>query len=145
MALTVKRVQLWRNDVESRPGLLAGTLGTLASAGADLQVVMAYRYPGNQTRGAIEVYPIRGRKMEAAAAAAGLSPTAIAALRVEGENRPGLGYVITRTIADAGMNITFLVTQVIGRRYTCVVGFENDADAARAAALIKKSTSKKAR
>ena len=40
MALTVKRVQLWRNDVESRPGLLAGTLGTLASAGADLQVVI---------------------------------------------------------------------------------------------------------
>lgn len=145
MALTVKRVQLWRNDVESRPGLLAGTLGTLASAGADLQVVMAYRYPGNQTRGAIEVYPIRGRKMEAAAKAAGLSPTAIAALRVEGANRPGLGYVITRTIADAGMNITFLVTQVIGRKYTCVVGFENDADAAKASALIRKATSKTTR
>ena len=140
MAITVKRVQLWRNEVESRPGLLAGALGTLASAGADLQVVMAYRYPGNQTMGAIEVYPIAGKKLEAAAQAAGLRPTTIAALRVEGDNRAGLGYAITRAIADAGLNIAFLVTQVIGRKYTCVLGFENDADAARAAALVKKAT-----
>ena len=140
MAITVKRVQLWRNEVESRPGLLAGALGTLASAGADLQVVMAYRYPGNQTMGAIEVYPIAGKKLEAAAQAAGLRPTTIAALRVEGDNRAGLGYAITRAIADAGLNIAFLVTQVIGRKYTCVLGFENDADAAKAAALVKKAT-----
>ena len=145
MRLTVKRVQLWRNEVESRPGLLAGTLGTLASAGGDLDVVMAYRYPGNQTKGAIEVHPVRGRKMEAAAEAAGLSPTSIAALRVEGDNRPGLGYLITRAIADAGINIAFLVTQVIGRRYTCIIGFENDADAAQTAGLIRKAVSKKSR
>ena len=145
MPITVKRVQLWRNEVESRPGLLAGALGTLASAGADLEVVMAYRYPGNQTMGAIEVYPITSRKLAAAAQAAGLRPTTIAALRVEGDNRPGLGYAITRAIADAGLNIAFLVTQVIGRKYTCVVGFENDADAAKAAGLIKKATAQKKR
>ncbi len=140
MAITVKRVQLWRNEVESRPGLLAGALGTLASAGADLQIVMAYRYPGNQTMGAIEVYPIAGKKLEAAAQAAGLRPTTIAALRVEGDNRAGLGYAITRAITDAGLNIAFLVTQVVGRKYTCVLGFENDADAAKAVALVKKAT-----
>lgn len=140
MAVTVRRVQLWRNEVESRPGLLAAALGALASAGADLQVVMAYRYPGNQTMGAIEVYPISGKKLVAAAQAAGLSPTSIAVLRVEGENRPGLGYATTRAMADAGINIAFLVAQVIGKRYTSVLGFENDADAAKAARLIKKAT-----
>jgi hypothetical protein len=145
MAVTVKRVQLWRNEVESRPGLLAGALGALASAGADLQVVMAYRYPGNQTMGAIEVYPITGKRLAAAAEAAGLSPAAIAALHVEGDNRPGLGYVITRTIAEAGLNIAFLVTHVIGKRYSSLMGFENDADAVRAAALIKKATAARKR
>ena len=143
MAITVKRVQLWRNEVESRPGLLAGALGALASAGANLEVVMAYRYPGNQVRGAIEVFPVSGKKVAAAAQAAGLSPTTIAALRVEGDNRQGLGYMITRALADAGINIVFLVTQVLGKKYSCVLGFENDADAAKAAGLIKKAAAGK--
>lgn len=145
MTVTVKRVQLWRNEVESRPGLLAGALGTLASAGADLQVVMAYRYPGNQSMGAIEVAPIRGKKLAAAANAAGLSPTTIAALHVEGDNRPGVGYATARAIADAGMNIVFLVAQVIGKKYSSVLGFETEADAAKAAGLIKKAMAPKKR
>jgi len=145
VAIKVKRVQLWRNEVESRPGLLAGALGALASAGADLEVVMAYRYPGNQVRGAIEVFPVTGKKVAAAAQAAGLGPTTIAALRVEGDNQQGLGYMITRALADAGINIVFLVTQVFGKKYCCVLGFENDADAAKAANLIRKATARKNR
>lgn len=145
MAVTVKRVQFWRNEVESRPGLLAGALGTLASAGADLQVVMAYRYPGNQTMGAIEVYPIGSKKLAGAAQAAGLSPTTIPALQVQGDNRPGVGFAITRAIADAGINIAFLVAQVIGKKYSLVVGFDTDAEAAKAVGLIKNATAPKKR
>ncbi len=145
MAITVKRVQLWRSDVESRPGLLAGALGALASAGADLEVVMAYRYPGNQVKGAIEVFPVGGKRVQAAAEAAGLRPTTIAALRIEGDNRQGLGYMITRALADAGINIVFLVAQVLGKKYTCLLGFENDADAGHAASLIRKATAGKSR
>ncbi len=138
MAVTIKRVQLWRSQVESRPGVLAGALGALASAGANLQVVMAYRYPGNQTLGAIELYPIRGKRLAAAAEAAGLKPMPMAVLHVEGDDRPGLGYATTRAIAEAGINVAFLVTQVVGRKYTSLIGFETDADAARATTLIKK-------
>jgi len=143
MAVSVKRVQLWRSEVESRPGLLAGALGALASAGADLHVVMAYRYPGNQTMGAFEIFPVKGKKLEAAARAAGLAPTTIAALRVEGDNRAGLGYAITRAIADAGINIDFLVTQVIGRKWTAIIGFDREGDAAQAAKLIKKAVARR--
>ena len=46
MAVTVKKAMLWRKEVDNRPGMLASTLQPLAEAGADLQVVMAYRYPG---------------------------------------------------------------------------------------------------
>ena len=37
----------------------------------------------------------------------------------------------------------FLVAQVIGRKYAAVIGFENDADAIKASALIKKAAGKK--
>ena len=41
MALSVKRVTLWRTDVDNRAGVLASTLAPLAAVGADLRVVQA--------------------------------------------------------------------------------------------------------
>lgn len=138
MALTVKKVELWRREVESRPGLLADVLGILADAGANLEIAMAYRYPGNQALGAIEVFPVAGKKRVAAAQAAGLQPLALAALRVDGTDRRGTGRAIARALADAGMNISFLVTQVIGRKFTAIFGFDTEEDAVRASRIIKK-------
>lgn len=137
MAATVKRVTLWRREVDNRPGMLAGTLEPLAGAGTDLQVIMGYRFPGHENRAAIEVYPIAGKKATAAAEAGGLSAASIPSLHVEGDNRAGLGYAIAKTLADAGINIGFEVAQVVGRRFTAILGFENEADADRAATLIK--------
>ena len=48
-----------------------------------------------------------------------------------------------KAIADAGINMDFLVAQVIGRRYSAVIGFENEADSRKAAALIKRVTAKR--
>jgi len=138
MALTVKKVELWRREVESRPGLLADVLGILADAGTNLEIAMAYRYPGNQALGAIEVFPVAGKKRVAAAQAAGLQPLALAALRVDGTDRRGTGRAIARALADAGLNISFLVTQVIGRKFTAIFGFDNEEEALRASRIIKK-------
>jgi hypothetical protein len=140
MAVTVKKVTLWRSEVSNTPGALAAALAPLAEAGADLQVVMGYRYPGNERKAALEMFPVAGKKSIAAAGAAGLSASSIPTLRVEGDNKPGLGHAIARALADAGINLGFFVAQVIGRRYTAVIGFETDADAATAAALIKKAS-----
>jgi hypothetical protein len=142
MAVTVKRVTLWRSEVENRPGELARALEPIARAGTDLQVVMGYRYPGNETKAAIEVYPITGRKAAAAAEAGGLRASSIPTLHVEGDNRAGLGYEIANMLADAGVNISFHVAQVIGRRFSAILGFETDAAAGRAAALIKRAAGK---
>ncbi len=140
MAVRVKPVKLWRMEVDNRPGALARVLGPLASAGADLHVVMGYRYPGHETRAAIEVYPIAGKKVAAAAQQAGLADSGIPTLLVEGDNRPGLGHAIASAMEAAGINMGFLVAQVVGRKYSCVCGFENEADAKRAATLIKRAT-----
>jgi hypothetical protein len=143
MAVKVKRIALWRKELENKAGTLAGTLKPLANAGADLQIVMGYRYPGEGAKAAVELYPIGNKKSAQAAQGAGLAASNISALHVEGDNRPGLGHGITQVIAEAGVNLDFLVAQVIGRKYSAVLGFENEADAAKATALIKKATAKK--
>jgi len=139
MAVTVRKIVLWRKEVENRTGALASTLAPLASAGADLQVVMGYRYPGEESKAAIELYPVTGKKSVGAAREAGLSASSIPALLVEGDNRAGLGHAISQAIADAGINLRFLVAQIVGRKYSAVFGFESEADAAKGAAVIRKA------
>ena len=104
---------------------------------------MGYRLPGNDVKAAIEIYPVSGRKMMAAAVAAGLADAAIPTILVEGDNKPGLAHKIAQTIADAGVDMSFFVAQAIGRRYSAVIGFSNGADAKRAASLIKKAAGTK--
>ena len=143
MPVTVKHISLWRREVENKTGVLAQTLEPLAKAGADLHVVMGYRYPGDETKAAIELYPVAGKKPTAAAKGAGLSASSLPTLLVEGDNKPGLAHRITQAIADAGVNLSFFDAQAVGRRYTAVIGFETDADVKKAATLIKKATARK--
>ena len=142
MAVKLKSIVLWRKEVANQPGVLADTLEPFAKKNANLQIVMGYRYPGEESKAAIELYPITGKKMTEAAQASGLSGSHIPALLVEGDNKPGLGHAIARSLADAGINLTFLVTQVIGRKYSAVFGFEREEDSKKASALIKKASSK---
>ena len=139
MALTIKRIQLWRREVNNQPGALAETLEPLAQSGANLQVVMGYQFPGDRSKAAIEVYPVSGARASAAAQQGGLSGAAIPTLLVEGDNQAGLGWAFATAISDAGININFLVAQVMGNRFSAVIGFTDTADLDRAAAIIKKA------
>ena len=139
MAVTVKKIVLWRKEVENRAGILANALAPLAHASTDIHVAMAYRFPGQDSKAAIELYPVTGKKAVAAAREAGFSESGIPALLVEGDNRTGLGYATAHAIADAGINLDFVVAQVIGRKFSAVFGFESDADAAKCAAIIRKA------
>ncbi len=140
MAISVKKITLWRREVDNRPGTLAQTLEPLAGAGANLQVVMSY---GMGTRAAIEVFPVAGKKATAAAQRAGLATLGPPALLIQGENRAGLAHAMARGLADAGINISFLVAQVVGGRFSGVAGFATDDEATRAAGIIKKAGAKR--
>src|SRR5438093_4567617 len=86
MAVTVKRITLWRAEVENQPGVLAAILEPLAGAGADLRLVMGYRFPHMPERSAVELYPVSGKKVIAAATQSGLTEAAdIPCLLVEGD------------------------------------------------------------
>jgi len=143
MAISVKKITLWRREMDDRPGTLAGVLAPVAGAGASLRVVMAYRYPEPAGRAAVELAPVTGRKATAAAQSAGLAPAAIGALLVEGDDRPGLGLTLSNALGQAGINLHFLMALVSGRRYAAVFGFGSDADADRAVPIIKKSAAVK--
>src|SRR6266851_2018367 len=114
MAVSVRKITLWRVEVDNAPGALAGKLEPLAELGADLQVVIGYN-----------MGPQR-------------------AVLVEGDNKPGLGYQIAKSIGEAGINLSFVMAQMIGRRYSAVFGFESAADASKATGLIKKAATAKA-
>ena len=138
MAITVKKITLWRRESGDHPGLMAETLRPLAGYGFSLKVAMGYRQPGGSTA-VIEVSPVTGKKAVAAADSVGLGASTIPTLLVEGDDRPGLGYALARGIADAGINLDFLMAQVVGRKFSAVFGFANEADARAATRLIKKA------
>ena len=145
MAVSIRKVTLWRTEVEHRPGALSALLEPLAAAGADLQIVMGYRIPGQKDRAVVEVAPISTRKVAQAAERGGLTPGGAPTLLVIGDNRPGLANRIARARAESGVNIAFLVAQVVGRRYSAVFGFESEADLDKAVDRIRTAVTSRAR
>jgi len=139
MAVTVRKITVWRTEVDNRAGALAQLLEALTAARGGLDVVMGYRVPGQHERAVIEVWPVSGKKLSQAAESVGLRPSETPTLLVVGDDRPGLGHAMARALADAGIKLVFLVAQVVGRRYSAVFGFESAADADRAVGLLKKA------
>ena len=134
MVISVTKISLWRREVENSPGKMAETLEPLSNAGTNLQIVMGYHI-GDMA--AIEVFPVSGTRAVNAARQGGLSESGPPSLLVAGENRPGLLHSMSRALADEGINIHFLVAQVVAGRYSAVFGFGSDDDATRAIKIIK--------
>ncbi|GIW44954.1 MAG: hypothetical protein KatS3mg077_2236 [Candidatus Binatia bacterium] len=143
MAVTVKQITLWRKEAQNAPGVLAEVLEPLAASGANLRLVMGYAL-GDTGRAAVEVFPVSGKKSTAAATQVGLHTAQVSALLVEGDDRPGLGAAMARGVANAGVNIEFVVAQTVGRKFSAVFGFRTPEDA-RAAAKAIKAAAKPAR
>ncbi|MCK6456814.1 MAG: hypothetical protein L6Q92_09825 [Phycisphaerae bacterium] len=135
----VKRAVLWRSETFNSPGTLAMTLEPLANVKQDLQIVIGYAYPDRKSA-AIEVYPVDGARAKSAAEKGGLHRSNFPCLIVSGANRPGLSHTIVSSLAEVGINLSFFIGQVIGRRYTALFGFEADSEADLAVKLIRKAT-----
>ena len=137
MAISVRKILLWRREAVDAPGVGAETLEPFAKGDASLKLVMGYRI--HDGRAAVEAWPVAGKKVMEAARSAGLAEAATPALLVEGDDRPGLGHAFARAVADAGINLSFLVAQVVGRKFSAVFGFGTEADAKAAAAILRKA------
>ena len=141
MALTLKEITLWRRNMANTPGTMARVLEPLS--GTDLTVVMAYRIPGQGSQAVVELFPVTGKRATARAQASGLVPADVPALLVQGTNRAGIGFQTTTAFAEAGINLAFLVTQVIGTRFSSIYGFDSDADRGQAIQILKQKPKRK--
>jgi hypothetical protein len=137
MSLTVERVDVWAATIEDQPGGLAGKLAPLAEAGADLEFAIARRAPDKPGTGVVFVTPLRGDAETAAAAKAGFAVAdGLHSVRIEGDNRPGIGAELTKKLADAGVNLRGLSAAVIGGRFIMYLALDTDADAQKAMGLL---------
>ena len=140
MAVTIKRIGLWRTEVPSRPGALAEALEPLAQGNADLKVVRVRATPGGAGRHAVEVYGGEGKRAVMAARAAGFSLEPSTTVLLEGDNRPGLAYAIANAVAWAGIGVRDLDAEVVGTRYSAILTFNSEEDAEKAVTVIRKIT-----
>jgi hypothetical protein len=137
MTISVKRVQWWTGPIEDRAGGLSAALKPLAAAGIDLDFIQAARSPDMRGAGVVCVAPITTVAGARAAEAAGLRPaTAVAALRVEGENKAGIGFAMTRVLAAEGISLHGVCAGVQGDRFIAYLEFDSMADANRAADIL---------
>ena len=138
MSLSITRVTFWRAEMANKPGNLARILAPLAKTDTDLSVLMGYRFPGNESRAAVELYPIKTAEQGAAAQRVGLAEASIPALLISGKNRPGRVYEIVARLSNAGINLAFVSAQSVGKKFSAVIGFESDADMKKAEGIIPK-------
>ena len=131
MSIRVKKVVVWRTEVENRPGAMARALEPLARQ--DLDLVIGYQ------GAVIDIAPVVGRRATTAARSAGFEPLPTSTILIEGENRPGICFTAARALGDAGVSMDSVVAQAVGKKYQALFGFTNDADAKRAVILIKRA------
>ena len=137
MALTVERVDVWAASIKDQPGGLANALAPLSEAGADLEFVISRRAPDMPGSGVVFLTPLRGDAQTVAAAKAGFAiAESLHSVRVEGDNRAGIGAELTKKLADAGINLRGLSAAVIGPRFIMYLAVDTSEDAEKAMTLL---------
>jgi hypothetical protein len=137
MKYDISRVEVWSGEVRDRRGALADMLQVVLGAGADLDFFIARPSPVKPNTGILYLAPLEGEAQIKAAQDAGLHPSShIEALRVEGPDRQGLAQQITRTIAEAGINVSGFTGGRMGDRCVFYIRFERADDLERAHQLL---------
>ncbi len=139
MKLSVSRTDVWAATIDDRPGGLAEKLDALASAGANLEFIIARRMPDQPGTGVVFVTPIKGTKQVKAAQEAGFQKSdSLHSVRAEGADKPATGAKMTRAMADATLNLRGLSAAAIGSKFVTHLAFDTADDAAKAANVLKK-------
>jgi hypothetical protein len=138
MNFKVAKVDVWAGEIEDRPGALAEKLEALKNTGANLEFVIARRdKPGKSV---VFLAPLKGAAQTRAARQARLvKTTSLHSLRLEGPNQRGLGALITRALADAGINLRGLSAAALKRSHVTYFAFDRAEDARRAGPILKKA------
>ncbi len=133
MALTATKVDVWSTEIPDVPGGLAPKLASLASAGVNLDFLLARRQPDKPGTGVAYLAGVKGSAAMKAARASGFEKsTAMAAVRVEGPNQAGACHRLLSKIAEAGISLRGISASAIGKKFVAYVALDSDADAKQA-------------
>lgn len=140
MTLKVSKAEIWSATIEDRTGGAADKVEPLTRAGANFEFFFARRTPEQPGRGILMVAPVKGRKVAAAATAAGFTRAPdISALRIEGGNKAGSAARMTRALAEAGISFRGLSASALGTKFVAYAAFDNASDAELAAKALRKA------
>ncbi|MBY0514422.1 MAG: amino acid-binding ACT [Gemmataceae bacterium] len=137
MSFKMQRVHVFHAEVEDKPGGISGKLKTLAEAGAHLEYVYSQRSSTKDGHGDLYVAPLHGANELAAARAAGLHEAGEPiVMRVEGDDKAGLGGRLTQAWEMAGINLHGLVMSVVHGKFVGYATFDSVGDANKAATIL---------
>ncbi len=137
MSFKMQRVHVYHGEVEDKPGGISGKLKVLAEAGAHLEYVYSQRSNTKAGVGDLYVAPLHGTAEIAAARAVGMHEVnEPIVMRVEGDDKTGLGGRLTQTWEMAGINLHGLVMSVVGGKFIGYATFDTVADANKAATIL---------
>ncbi len=133
MAYEITQEEVWAGTIEDRAGGLAEKLEAVSGVGVNLEFMIARRAPEEPGTGVVFMAPIRGEESTRAARQAGLSQwTSTRTLRIEGPDRPGLGALITSTVASEDINMRGFSGAMLADRSVFYLAFDSAADADKA-------------
>jgi len=139
MAVKIQKVDVWSGEMRDEVGGLAGVLGPLAKAKADLSFLVARRQANRPGKGIVFLGGLKSGGQTTAAKKAGLSKSSdIAALLVEAPNKPGLADRLMERIAAARVNLRGVSALVTGNKCAIVIAFDSAADRDKAAKALSK-------
>ena len=137
MGTTVESATVWAATIQDEPGGLAAKLAPLAEAGANLDFVIARRCPDEPGTGVIFVTPLSGEAATVAAQAGFTETSSLHSVRIEGDNRAGLGAEMTRKLAEAGISLRGISASAIGERFVMYLALDSAGDAEQAIDLLQ--------
>ena len=89
-------------------------------------------------KGVVFVTPLAGEEQVKAATNAGFRQTdTLHSVRIEGPDRPGLGTMMARALANAGINLRGLSAAAIGKKFVCHLALDTAEDAEKAVRTVK--------
>jgi hypothetical protein len=136
--MKTQRVTTWAAPIEDQPGGLATKLTALAVAGVSLEFLIARRAPDKPGTGVVFITPVEGAKQSRAAKAAGFRKAVnLHTVRIEGDDKPGIGARLTREFAEQGLNLRGFSAAAIGNKFVCHVAVGSEADAAKAVRIVR--------
>ncbi len=140
MAYQITKEDVWSGEVVDRPGGLANKLESFRNAGVDLGFMIARRALAKPGSTVVFLSSLNGPDAEHAVEQQGFRKwTTATSLRIEGRDRPGLGFQIARTMGVAGVNMRRISAVRLSGQVAFHIALDSGADADKAKTALNKS------